>query len=256
VIRFGVTLPQFTAERDDFIGGALRAEAAGLDSIWVFDHLWPLSGGKARPILECWTALGYVAAATERITIGTLVTRSTLRHPAVLAKMAETIADIAPDRLTIVIGSGDEASRDENVAFGLPFLSGAARFEQLRDTVDVVRARVGTKAPVWVAGRSEEVRRMAGESADGWNAWEASAAEFAEEAATVRAAARGRTVETTWAGLGRSDDLDALAARLRSIAAAGASHLMCVFPDARTPGVYERFAGVAANVGRSLRGAG
>jgi alkanesulfonate monooxygenase SsuD/methylene tetrahydromethanopterin reductase-like flavin-dependent oxidoreductase (luciferase family) len=249
MIRFGVTLPQFTAERDDFIGGALRAEAAGLDSIWVFDHLWPLSGGKERPMLECWTALGYVAAATERITIGTLVTRSTLRHPAVLAKMAETIADIAPGRLTVAIGSGDEASREENVSFGLPYLSGGARYEQLRDTLDVVRARVDTKAPVWVAGRSEEVRRIAGESADGWNAWEASAAEFAEEAATVRAAARGRTVEMTWAGIGRSGDLDVMAERLTRIAAAGASHLISVFSDAGKPGVYERFADIAARVG-------
>jgi alkanesulfonate monooxygenase SsuD/methylene tetrahydromethanopterin reductase-like flavin-dependent oxidoreductase (luciferase family) len=248
VNRLGVTLPQFTGDRDAFIGGALRAEAAGLDSIWLFDHLWPLSGGKERPILECWTALAYVAAATERIGVGTLVTRSTLRNPAVLAKMAETVADVAPDRLTVAIGSGDEVSKDENLAFGLPFLSGEARVEQLRDTVEVVRARVGTKAPVWVAGRSEEVRRVAGESADGWNAWEASAAELGEEAATVRAAARGRTVETTWAGLGRSGDLDALAARLEGVAAAGASHLICVFPDAATPGVYERFADGAARL--------
>lgn len=252
MIRFGVTLPQFTDDPDAFIGGALRAEAAGLDSIWVFDHLWPLSGGKERPMLECWTALGYVASATERITVGTLVARSTLRNPVVLAKMAETVADIAPDRLTVAIGSGDEASREENLAFGLPFVSGDARVEQLRDTVEVVRARVGAKAPVWVAGRSEEVRRVAGESADGWNAWEASAAEFGEEAATVRDAARGRTVEATWAGLGRSGALDALAARLQGIAAAGASHLVCVFSDAATPGVYERFADVSARLRRSL----
>ncbi|MGH2695063.1 MAG: LLM class flavin-dependent oxidoreductase, partial [Actinomycetota bacterium] len=217
MIRVGVTLPQFTGDPDAFVGGANRAEAAGLDSIWVFDHLWPLSGGKQRPILECWTALAFVAAATERITVGTLVARSTLRHPAVLAKMAETVAAVAPGRLTVAIGSGDEASRDENMAFGLPFLSGAARVAQLRDTVDVVRARLGERAPVWVAGRTDEIIRVAGERADGWNSWEASAAEFTTEAAAVRAAAGGRTVETTWAGLGRSDDLEGLAARLKGL---------------------------------------
>ncbi len=44
-VRIGVTLPQFTGDRDRFADGARRAEAAGLDSIWLFDHLWPLAGG-------------------------------------------------------------------------------------------------------------------------------------------------------------------------------------------------------------------
>ncbi len=48
-IKVGVTLPQFTAEPQRFVEGARVAEASGYDSMWVFDHLWPLSGGRDRP---------------------------------------------------------------------------------------------------------------------------------------------------------------------------------------------------------------
>jgi alkanesulfonate monooxygenase SsuD/methylene tetrahydromethanopterin reductase-like flavin-dependent oxidoreductase (luciferase family) len=208
----------------------------------VFDHLWPLSGGKQRPILECWTALSYAAAATNRIGVGTLVTRSTLRHPLVVAKAAATVARVAPDRLTVAIGSGDEASRDENEAFGLPYLEGDERVAQLETTVEVVREELHAAAPVWVAGRSDEVIDVAGRKADGWNAWESSPKEFGSEVATLREAADGRPVEATWAGIGRSSDLSTLTRRLGRLAAAGASHLICVFSDAMETGVYERLA--------------
>jgi alkanesulfonate monooxygenase SsuD/methylene tetrahydromethanopterin reductase-like flavin-dependent oxidoreductase (luciferase family) len=241
MIRVGVTLPQFTSDRDAFVDGARRAEVAGLDSVWVFDHLWPLSGGKRRPILECWTALSYAAAATDTIGVGTLVTRSTLRRPLVVAKAAATVAHVAPDRLTVAIGSGDEASRDENEAFGLPYLEGDERVAQLEATVEIVREELDGAAPVWIAGRSDAVLEVAARNADGWNGWESSPQDFAVEVATLGAAAQGRRVEATWAGIGRSGDLAALTRRLEGLARAGATHLICVFSDAGEPGVYERF---------------
>src|ERR671915_1147412 len=115
----GATLPQFTDDGHAFVEAAQRAESLGLDSVWLFDHMWPLTGGKTRPVIESWTALAHLAAATSRITVGTLVTRSTLRHPLLLAKMAATVGAIAPGRVIVGIGSGDEQSRNENEAFGL-----------------------------------------------------------------------------------------------------------------------------------------
>jgi alkanesulfonate monooxygenase SsuD/methylene tetrahydromethanopterin reductase-like flavin-dependent oxidoreductase (luciferase family) len=280
--RFGVTLPQFTDDPQAFVAAARRAEAAGLDSVWVFDHLWPLSGGKRRPILEAWTALAWVAATTSRVGVGTLVTRSTLRHPALLAKMAATAASIAPGRLTVGVGSGDERSRSENEAFGLPYLAGDDRIAQLESTIAVLRQHVchaGAAALVtglpasprpsppprlWVAGRSQGAIRVAGRLADGWNAWGTRPEAFAAAVARLRCAAGGRAVEATWAGLAVLAATDAeararaaarrggepyvsggpetLAARLGELVEAGARHLVLTFPDAAAPGVFELLA--------------
>lgn len=226
----GVTLPQFTGDARPFLDGARRAEGLGLDSVWVFDHLWPLSGGKSRPVLECWTALAWLAEATERITIGTLVTRSSLRHPAVLAKMAATVAAVAPGRLVVALGSGDEASRAENEAFGIPYFDGDRRLAQLEETVEVLarwreqdavsyRGRFVSleglrpsppPAPsrLWVGGRSDGVVALAARRADGWNAWGASRERFAAGASRLARLAGDRDVEATWGGLaliGRDD---------------------------------------------------
>ena len=249
-VRLGVTLPQFTGDRDEILEGARRAEDVGLDSIWLFDHLWPLppqrreggaavgaseqggrSGGtrtKEVPVLEAWTTVAYLAAATRRITIGTLVTRSSLRHPAVLAKMAATAGVVAPGRIVVGLGSGDLKSRAENEAFGLPYGSGPSRREQLASTVEAIRelfdvgttpsgtvtrddgfARLralppsprGRVAPkLWVGGNSGWVAGFAGRAADGWNAWGVSAQAFAESATRATAGAGGRELELSWGG--------------------------------------------------------
>ena len=228
-VLVGTTLPQFTDDPERLIDGARRAEALGLDSIWLFDHLWPLTGGKERPIFECWTALAYIAEATSTIRIGTLVTRSSLRHPALVAKMATTAAAIAPGRVTIAIGSGDEMSRDENEAFGIPYYEGDERVGQLVSVIRTVHDCLHADGPVtvsdehaaitdlptspipeetpalWVGGRSDDVLEAAGSLADGWNGWGGGPRRFAEDAASVTEYARGRPVELSWGGLVRLD---------------------------------------------------
>lgn len=233
-VLVGATLPQFTDDPDRFIDGVRRAEALGLDSIWLFDHLWPLSGGKERPIIECWTALAWAAVETKSIRIGTLVTRSSLRHPALLAKMAATVAEIAPGRVTIAIGSGDEMSRDENEAYGIEYFAEDDRVAQLTSTVRAVHeclhSEVATvtddyvsitdlpvspapdPAPLlWVGGRSDDVLEVAGTLADGWNGWAGGPKRFAQDAATVASHADGRPVELSWGGLVRLAEDDAAA---------------------------------------------
>lgn len=268
-VRLGITLPVFTDDPGRVLGAARRAEELGLDSVWVFDHLWPLSGGKQRPILEAWSTLAAVAAATSTIGVGTLVTRSTLRAPAVLAHMAVTAGRIAPGRLTVAIGSGDERSRDENEAFGLPYLSGRARAAQLREAVAAVVARLeeafpgGARPAVWVGGRSADARAVAADLADGWNAWGAGPAVFAAERADLQARARGRALTATWAGLVLvAPDAGAAAARraglgpgwiaggpaevaaeLAARRAAGAEHLVATLPDAGDAQALELLAG-------------
>ena len=268
-VRVGVTLPQFTADPAVLLDGARRAEALGLDSMWTFDHLWPLSGGKQRPIFECWSALAYIAELTSRAQVGTLVTRSSLRNSVLLARMAATVAGVAPGRLVVAIGSGDKRSRRENEAFGIPYYPGARRTSQLAETVEVVGrslAADGAGAALWVGGRGRAALELAGRLADGWNSWGTNPAEFSLDARIVTEAAAGRTVEPSWAGtilLGRDgaaaraklkdrnpDDYltggpQDVAEQLSELVAAGARHLIGTFPDARDPEVYELWAEVS-----------
>ena len=239
--RLGVTLPQFTGDPSVFRDGVRRAEDLGLDSVWVFDHLGPLSGGKERPVLECWSALAWAAGATERIRVGTLVTRSTLRNPAVLARMAETVEEIAPGRLTVVIGSGDEASREENLAFGIHYLEGDERIRQLEETVRGVQ---GISAPVWVAGHSDGAIDIAARLAEGWNGWGGTPAGFTADVARLRDRAAGREVVVTWGGIAeRGLEESELVKRVSGFVTAGAEEVILTFPDAGEPGAYERLAG-------------
>jgi len=270
--RIGVTLPQFTGDTAILRDAVRRAAAVGLDSVWVFDHMWPL-GQRMRPILECWSTLAFLAAHTAEIGIGTLVTRSSLRNPAVLARMAATVGRMAPGRLTIGIGSGDEESKAENVAAGIPYYSGQDRFVQLAETVDVLRSHLagaGVSVPVWVGGRSKAARDVAATHADGWNCWAAPPEVFAAQAAGVRTAAGERPFELTWGGLfvAADDDtaaravlghrdpapylvggVEAQAERLTALAAAGASHIVATFPDAGKPGGYEVLGAVKKRLG-------
>jgi alkanesulfonate monooxygenase SsuD/methylene tetrahydromethanopterin reductase-like flavin-dependent oxidoreductase (luciferase family) len=222
-LRIGVSLPQFTADPDSFVDGVARARDAGLDSMWLFDHLWPLSGGKDRPVLEAWSALSWLAASTAGVEIGTLVTRSSLRRPAVLGKMAATVGAIAPGRSIVAIGSGDAMSKPENDAFGIPYYADEERVGQLASTVRVVREyltaptvdvdddfvsisglpaspRPAPPPRVWIGGRGEDLLRFAGESADGWNAWGGTPETFARDAGAVVRAGGDRAIELSWGG--------------------------------------------------------
>ncbi|MGH2777686.1 MAG: LLM class flavin-dependent oxidoreductase [Actinomycetota bacterium] len=222
-LKFGVTLPQFTQDRERFLDGARRAEELGYDSVWVFDHMWPLSGGRDRPVLESWMALSYLSTATERIGIGTLVTRSSLRHPVVLAKMVATMGAAAPGRVVCAVGSGDKLSRAENVAFGIAYFENEDRINQLASTLELLTAytsegvvshtdgflRVDELATspqpdpapeLWVGGGARSVLHLAGEGADGWNGWGTDVGRFERAARTVSEAAVERAIEISWAG--------------------------------------------------------
>lgn len=194
-MRIGLTLPSFVDDPDVPLAIATAADEAGLDGVFVYDHLWRDRPPPRRPALECTVLLGAVAAETARITIGTLVARATLRPPAVLAHALGTAQRVSGGRLIAGIGSGDSESRLENEAFGLLFGTMADRVAALHDAV---RACHGNGYPVWVGGRATQVREIVA-LADGWNAWGGDAARFAEQAAFVRDVAPD--AEITWGGL-------------------------------------------------------
>ena len=262
-MRIGVTLPQFRSDAGAALAVARRAEASGLDGVFVFDHLWPL-GQPERPVLHSFPLLGAVAAATERVMVGTLVARVGVLPDAVLVHTLVSLHRIAGGRLIAGLGTGDRANRAENEAYGLPYAPTADRLTAVLACCGALR-RAGVRT--WVGGRSAALREAAA-LADGWNAWGPDPVTFAAEAATV---APG--VERTWAGqvlIGRSraeaedklaahgprpglvwGTVDDLGAHCDALAAAGATWAVCAPLDVGTdPGAVEVLAEVGHRPGR------
>ncbi len=134
----GLTLPSFVDDPEIPIHIARLAEDAGLDAVFVYDHLWRGTPPNRRPAIEPFTLLGAIAAETQRIAIGTLVARATLRPAATLANSFATVQRVSGGRLIAGIGSGDSESRPENEAFGLDFGTMADRVGALHDAVRAV----------------------------------------------------------------------------------------------------------------------
>src|SRR3954465_12070378 len=111
----GISVPQFQLDPEPAIAAAQRAEAAGLDGVFVFDHLWPLHQPE-RPALHGPSLLAALAAETDRITLGPLVARVGLLPDAVLTHTLLTIHRMLGDRLVATLGTGDSSNRDENLA--------------------------------------------------------------------------------------------------------------------------------------------
>ena len=170
VVKLGITLPSFREDPERALAIAAAAEAAGLDGVFLYDHLFRRAAdGTRRPALELLSMMGAVAAETRRIAIGSLVARATLRPPAVLASGFDTVLRIAgPGRVLAALGAGDGASEEEMVSFGLEFGDVPYRVSALRDAVDATRDR---GCPVWVGGHDPAVREVAAAHADGWNKW-------------------------------------------------------------------------------------
>jgi alkanesulfonate monooxygenase SsuD/methylene tetrahydromethanopterin reductase-like flavin-dependent oxidoreductase (luciferase family) len=203
--RVGLTLPSFVDDPEIPIRVAKAAEAAGLDGVFVFDHLWRGDPPNRRPALECFALLGAVAAETTRIRVGTLVARATLRPPATLANCFTAVQRVSGGRLIAAIGSGDSHSRAENEAFGLEFGTMEDRVMALHDAVRAARHR---DYPVWVGGRAAQVREVVA-LADGWNGWGGTPDQLSAEIQLVREIAPQATI--TWGGLILTGDDDAAA---------------------------------------------
>jgi F420-dependent oxidoreductase-like protein len=114
---------------------ARRADQGGLDTLWVADHLLQMEPQTdiEEPMLEACTTLGFLAAATSRVRLGTMVAWASLRPPALLVKAVSTLDALSGGRAWFGVGAGYQG--DEAALLGLPFPATAERFDRLEEVL-------------------------------------------------------------------------------------------------------------------------
>jgi F420-dependent oxidoreductase-like protein len=142
-MKLGIQVNNFTWEGGDAIIGPTygsigrKAEEAGFDSFWVMDHFFQIPGlGQAEePMLESYSALAFIAGQTQKITLGTMVTGVTYRHPGLLVKTVTTLDVLSGGRAYLGIGAG--WFEREHLALGVPFPPLKERFERLEEALQI-----------------------------------------------------------------------------------------------------------------------
>lgn len=282
-MKFGLEINEF-----DWPGGSQemgshladigrRAEAAGFDSIWVWDHFIQLRRWED-PLLEGWLMLAYLAGVTEKIELGTLVTGVTYRHPAILVKQATTLDVLSGGRAWFGVGAA--WNEREHKAFGLRFPPIAERFEILEETLRIAhRAWEGkTDAfegkhvqlteqmdsptpvrrphpPILIGGGGErKTLRMVAQYADATHQTTADPQVFRHKMNVLRAHCErlgrpfdeiertcGLELKPPAGGSGPIAEASVLLERVDALADAGAQALFCVLPRLADTDSIERF---------------
>jgi alkanesulfonate monooxygenase SsuD/methylene tetrahydromethanopterin reductase-like flavin-dependent oxidoreductase (luciferase family) len=212
--KFGIVIPQHDITPEEMLDAVQLAESSNLASIWFADHLQGRPK-PTRPILEGWSCLSAAAATTKRITIGMLAIRAGLRSPRLLSTMAAAAGAIAPGRITICLGIGDQSIRQEQTAYGIPLQPKPQRLTGLTESIKALKKET-PKVRVWVGGVSPEIIGAA-LVADGWNAW-TSPEDFPTHLRAYREA--NGTGETSWAGSWPGPQA------INSLTTAGAAHII------------------------------
>ncbi len=129
------------------------ADDVGFDSIWVMDHLFQIRavGPADEPMLEGWTALGFIGAHTKRARIGLMVGGIHYREPGIWLKAATTLDVLTGGRAWLGLGAGWNA--EESYGLGFDFPSLGARFDMLEETLQIAHQMF--QAPLGSQGRHE-----------------------------------------------------------------------------------------------------
>jgi probable F420-dependent oxidoreductase len=209
------------------------AEANGWYGLWLADHYMPNTGDTAPArgdTYECWALLPALAAVTERIRIGTLVSPTSVHHPALLAKRAATIDRLSGGRMVLGLGAGWQIN--EHLAYGIDLDPPGKRVSRFEEAIGIVRSLLAEDSttfhgefynftdapcdpkpiqsplPLLVGTRGPRMLRIAARHASEWNTW--SAPDLAgRRTGLVEACAKiGRDPATVWTSVNALIELD------------------------------------------------
>jgi hypothetical protein len=204
-VKLGVLLPTFRDTPNDALRTAIRAEESGLDGVFAFDHLWPI-GDRERPALAPFALLASVVGRCPTLSVGPLVARVGLVSTKKLLEQFATLEALAPGRVIAALGTGDELSKDEHLAYGLAYPSAEERRKLLVEAIEALSPTL----EVWCGAGSTATNQIARDYGVTLNLW-------GVPPAMVRDVARDGAVN--WAGpLGRDPRVT-----LDDLASAGAT---------------------------------
>jgi alkanesulfonate monooxygenase SsuD/methylene tetrahydromethanopterin reductase-like flavin-dependent oxidoreductase (luciferase family) len=212
--------PQLGLSMDGLVGIAEKAEELGFGYFFRSDHILPTDDRRNMDTPECWTSLGVLAASTDRIKFGPLVSPVGFRNPALLAKMACTVHSTSHGRLQLGVGAGWYEA--EYRAHGFPFPDFRTRIAQFAESLEIISAMVnkgrvdhdGTyfsahtdcmprpmgHMHLIIGGRTRPIVRLAARFADEWNTFRSSSSDLAGLKTLLAGSSKGRTVDVTEMG--------------------------------------------------------
>jgi hypothetical protein len=165
-VKLGVLLPTFRENAYDALATADAAERAGLDGVFAYDHLWPM-GSPTRPSFAPLPVLSAVAARTTSLKVGTLVARMALVGTATLVERFLTLDALAPGRVIAGLGTGDELSKDEQIAYDVGYPTVEERWALLSEAVAALHGKV----EIWCGAGRRETEVIAREYGATLNVW-------------------------------------------------------------------------------------
>jgi probable F420-dependent oxidoreductase len=218
----------------DLLAEARAAEDTGWYGVWLADHYMPDTGDTTPArgdTYECWALLPALAAVTERIRIGTLVSPTSVHHPALLAKRAASIDRLSGGRMVLGLGAGWQIN--EHHAYGIDLEPPGKRVSRFEEAIQIVRLLLSQESttfhgacydvtdapcdpkpvqaplPLLVGTRSPRMLRIAARHAGEWNAWGTPEQAADHRAALIEACdAVGRDPATIWTSVNALVDLD------------------------------------------------